>query len=128
MKKFAEDFMLGAATAAHQVEGNNIYNDYWAQEQVPHTMFNEPSLDAVDHYNRYEEDIRLMAEAGLNSYRFSIEWSRIQPEKDAWNEEEVEHYRKVLQCCHDNGIRPVVTMMHFSSPKWLISMGGWENP
>ena len=128
MKKFAEDFMLGAATAAHQVEGNNIYNDYWAQEQVPHTMFNEPSLDAVDHYNRYEEDIRLMAEAGLNSYRFSIEWSRIQPEKDAWNEEEVEHYRKVLQCCHDNGIRPMVTMMHFSSPKWLISMGGWENP
>ena len=127
-KSGTDVFLIGAATAAHQVEGNNIYNDYWAQEQVPHTMFNEPSLDAVDHYNRYEEDIRLMAEAGLNSYRFSIEWSRIQPEKDAWNEEEVEHYRKVLQCCHDNGIRPVVTMMHFSSPKWLISMGGWENP
>ena len=53
--------MLGAATAAHQVEGNNIYNDYWVQEQVPHSIFNEPSLDAVDHYNRYEEDIRLMA-------------------------------------------------------------------
>lgn len=128
MKKFAEGFMLGAATAAHQVEGNNIYNDYWAQEQVPHSMFNEPSLDAVDHYNRYEEDIRLMAQAGLNTYRFSIEWARIQPEKDAWDENEVEHYRKVLKCCHENGVRPIVTMMHFSSPKWLISMGGWENP
>ena len=97
MKKFSKGFMLGAATAAHQVEGNNIYNDYWAQEQVPHSMFNEPSLDAVDHYNRYKEDIRLMAEAGLNSYRFSIEWSRIQPERDAWNEKEVEHYE------HGNG-------------------------
>ena len=120
--------MLGAATAAHQVEGNNIYNDYWVQEQVPHSTFNEPSLDAVDHYNHYKEDIRLMAESGLNSYRFSVEWSRIQPEKDAWNEKEVEHYRDVLRCCHENGITPIVTMMHFSSPKWLISMGGWENP
>ena len=128
MEKFAEGFMLGAATAAHQVEGNNIYNDYWVQEQVPHSTFNEPSLDAVDHYNHYREDIRLMAEAGLNSYRFSVEWSRIQPEKDAWNEKEVEHYRDVLRCCHENGITPIVTMMHFSSPKWLISMGGWENP
>ena len=128
MKTFEKDFMLGAATAAHQVEGNNIHNDYWVQEQVPHTMFNEPSLDAVDHYNRYEEDIRLMAEAGLNSYRFSIEWSRIQPEPDAWDENEVEHYKKVLDCCHENGIKPIVTMMHFSSPKWLISRGGWENP
>ena len=128
MKKFSKGFMLGAATAAHQVEGNNIYNDYWAQEQVPHSMFNEPSLDAVDHYNRYKEDIRLMAEAGLNSYRFSIEWSRIQPERDAWNEKEVEHYRDVLRCCHENGIVPIVTMMHFFFFKWLISMGGWENP
>ena len=125
---FSKDFMLGAATAAHQVEGNNIYSDYWAQEQVPHSMFNEPSLDAVDHYNRYEEDIRLMADAGLNTYRFSIEWARIQPEPDAWEEKEVEHYRNVLKCCHDNGVRPIVTMHHFSSPKWLISQGGWENP
>lgn len=128
MKKFAKDFMLGAATAAHQVEGNNIYSDYWVQEQLPHSIFNEPSLDAVDHYHRYEEDIRLLAKAGLNTYRFSIEWARIQPEPDAWDEKEVEHYRKVLKCCHDNGVRPIVTMHHFSSPKWLITQGGWENP
>lgn len=128
MKKFAKDFMLGAATAAHQVEGNNIHSDYWVQEQVPHTMFVEPSLDAVDHYNRYEEDIRLLAEAGLNTYRFSIEWARIQPEPDVWDEKEVQHYRDVLNCCKKYGIRPIVTMMHFSSPKWLITQGGWENP
>ena len=128
MKKFAKSFMLGAATAAHQVEGNNIYSDYWAQEQVPHSMFNEPSLDAVDHYNRYKEDIRLLAEAGLNTYRFSVEWARIQPEPEAWDNKEVEHYRNVLKCCHTNGVIPIVTMHHFSSPKWLITQGGWENP
>ncbi len=125
---FEKQFMLGAATAAHQVEGNNIHSDYWVQEQVPHSIFNEPSLDAVDHYNRYEEDIRLLAEAGLNTYRFSIEWARIQPQPDAWDETEVQHYRDVLDCCHQNNVRPMVTMHHFSSPKWLISQGGWENP
>lgn len=128
MKSFARDFLLGAATAAHQVEGNNIHSDYWVQEQVPHSTFNEPSLDAVDHYHRYEEDIRLMAQAGLTAYRFSIEWARIQPQQDAWDEQEVAHYRDVLKCCHAHGITPVVTMHHFSSPKWVISAGGWENP
>ncbi|MBA4686305.1 MAG: glycoside hydrolase family 1 protein [Candidatus Galacturonibacter soehngenii] len=128
MKKFQKDFMLGAATAAHQVEGNNINSDYWVQEQIPHSSFDEPSLDAVDHYNRYEEDIRLLAEAGLNTYRFSIEWARIQPEPDMWLEEEVEHYRKVIRCCKANGVTPIVTMHHFTSPKWLITQGGWENP
>ncbi len=128
MRKYSKDFMLGAATAAHQVEGNNIHSDYWVQEQIQHSSFDEPSLDAVDHYNRYEEDIKLMAEAGLNTYRFSIEWARIQPEPDAWVEEEVEHYRKVIKCCHENGVTPMVTMHHFTSPKWLITQGGWENP
>lgn len=128
MKKFSKNFMLGAATAAHQVEGNNIHSDYWVQEQITHSSFDEPSLDAVDHYNRYEEDIKSMAEAGLNTYRFSIEWARIQPEPDDWEEEEVDHYRNVIKCCIENGITPMVTMHHFSSPKWLITQGGWENP
>jgi beta-glucosidase len=69
---FPADFLLGAATAAHQVEGNNTNSDFWAMEQAPASMFKEPSLDAVDHYNRYGEDIDLLAGAGLNSYRFSI--------------------------------------------------------
>lgn len=127
MSKFEKGFLIGAATAAHQVEGNNINSDYWTMEHMKYTSFTEPSLDAVDHYNRYEEDIRMMSEAGLNAYRFSIEWARIEPGKGEFDEKEIEHYRKVLECCKDNGIEPVVTLLHFTSPKWLIEEGGWEN-
>lgn len=127
MSKFGKGFLIGAATAAHQVEGNNINSDYWAMEHMKYTSFAEPSLDAVDHYNRYEEDIQMMAKAGLNAYRFSIEWARIEPQKGKFDEKEVEHYRKVLECCKENGIEPVVTLLHFTSPKWLIEEGGWEN-
>ena len=123
---FPANFLIGAATAAHQVEGNNIHSDYWAQEQMPHSGFAEPSLDACDHYNRYEEDIRLLAQAGLNAYRFSIEWARIEPEEGKYDLAEVEHYRKVIRCCKENGVEPIVTLHHFSSPVWLIRKGGWE--
>lgn len=126
MSKLSEHFLIGAATAAHQVEGNNINSDYWAMEQMENTSFDEPSLDAVDHYNRYEEDIRLMAQAGLNAYRFSIEWARIEPTPGVYDEKEIAHYRDVLVCCRENGIEPVVTLHHFTSPKWLIEQGGWE--
>lgn len=127
MNKFPKGFFIGAATAAHQVEGNNTNSDFWAMEQMEHSSFDEPSLDAVDHYNRYAEDIRLMADAGLNAYRFSIEWARIEPKKGVYDPEEIAHYRAVLECCRENDIEPVVTMHHFSSPKWLIEAGGWEN-
>ena len=72
MNKFENGFMLGASTAAHQVEGNNTNSDYWVMENMEHSQFVEPSLDAVDHYNRYEEDIKMLADAGLNTYRFSV--------------------------------------------------------
>ena len=124
--KFPEHFMIGAATAAHQVEGNNIHSDLWAMEHMKHTSFVEPSLDAVDHYNRYEEDILLMEKAGLNAYRFSIEWARIEPEEGVFDEKEVAHYRSVIACCKAHGLEPVVTLHHFSSPKWLMAKGGWE--
>ena len=127
MNTLPQDFLVGAATAAHQVEGNNIHSDYWAMEHMKYGNFNEPSLDAVDHYNRYEEDIKMVAEAGLNAYRFSIEWARIEPKQGVYDENEIEHYRKVLTCCRENGVEPIVTMMHFTSTKWLIENGGWEN-
>ena len=126
MHKFPKDFLLGAATAAHQVEGDNIHSDYWTMERMKSTSFVEPSADAVDHYNRYEEDIRLLAQAGLNCYRFSIEWARIEPEEGEFDANEVEHYRRVIRCCKENGVMPIVTLHHFTSPKWLISKGGWE--
>ena len=108
--KFSDNFIIGAATAAHQVEGNNLYSDYWAQEHMDCTSFSEPSGIACDHYNRYEEDIRLLAEAGLNAYRFSIEWARIEPQPGQFDESETEHYRRVLECCRANGVTPIVTI------------------
>ena len=124
--KLPQDFLLGAATAAHQVEGNNTNSDDWAMEQMPHSSFTEPSGIACDHYHRYEEDIRLLFEAGLNAYRFSIEWARIEPEEGRFDETEVEHYRSVIRCCRKYGVEPIVTLMHFTSPVWLIKKGGWE--
>jgi beta-glucosidase len=126
MSYFPTGFLLGAATAAHQVEGNNTKSDFWAMEQVPHTMWKDLSLDCVDHYNRYREDIDLLAGAGLNAYRFSVEWARIQPNKNTFDQEEIDHYRAVLDYCGEKGVTPIVTMHHFSSPKWLIQEGGWE--
>ncbi|MCI5872914.1 MAG: family 1 glycosylhydrolase [Clostridiales bacterium] len=126
MTHFSKDFLLGAATAAHQVEGNNTNSDCWAMEHMEHTSYAEPSLDAVDHYNRYEEDIKLMADAGLNTYRFSLEWARIEPLEGQFNEDAIEHYRDVIRCCKANRIEPIVTLHHFSSPIWLIGKGGWE--
>lgn len=128
MTLFKKNFLLGAATAAFQVEGNNKNSDTWVEEQLPHSGYEERSFDAVDHYHRYEEDIKLLADAGLNAYRFSIEWARTQPEPDVWDVGELEHYRKVLMCCKRYNVTPIVTMFHFTSPKWLITKGGWENP
>ena len=123
---FPKGFFIGAATAAHQVEGNNVHSDYWLQEHLPHSSFTEPSGAACDHYKRYEEDIKLLADAGLNAYRFSIEWARIEPEEGQFDEAEIEHYRGVIRCCRENGVEPIVTLMHFTSPAWLIRKGGWE--
>ena len=122
------NFLVGSSTAAHQVEGNNIHSDYWAMEHMTYTDFAEPSGAAVDHYHRYKEDIALMKKAGLNAYRFSIEWARIEPEEGKFDESEISHYCDVILTCRENGIEPVVTLHHFTSPKWLIEKGGWESP
>ncbi len=95
-------------------------------EHMEHSSFLEPSLDAVDHYHRYEEDIRLLSMAGMNAYRFSIEWARVEPAEGCFDETAVNHYRDVIHCCKKYGVEPLVTLHHFSSPKWLIGKGGWE--
>jgi len=126
-KRFPEGFYWGASTAAHQVEGNNTNSDFWLMENLEGSLFKEPSGDAVDHYRRYREDIALMAELGLNSYRFSIEWARIEPEEGRFDQEAIDHYRDVLAACQEHNIMPIVTLHHFSSPQWLIRTGGWES-
>lgn len=121
-------FLVGSSTSAHQVEGNNIHSDYWLMENMQYSDFAEKSGVAVDHYNRFKEDIALMKKAGLNAYRFSIEWARIEPKENEYDEKELSHYEEVIDCCIENGIEPVVTLHHFTSPCWLIEKGGWENP
>jgi beta-glucosidase len=126
--KFPQDFLWGVASAGHQVEGNNVNSDTWFLEHLPGTMFSEPSGDALDHYHRYREDIALIASLGFTTYRFSLEWARIEPEEGLFSRAELDHYRRVLEACHEHGLTPVVTFHHFSSPRWLLALGGWEGP
>lgn len=114
-------FLWGAATSAHQIEGNNINSDMWRAEwRRP-----ERSWDACDSYHRYPEDMRLLAEAGLNAYRFGIEWARIEPEEGHFSNAELAHYRRMIETAHGLGLEPVVTLHHFTSPYWFTEDGGW---
>jgi len=124
---FPSHFMIGASTAAHQVEGNNIHSDFWLMENLQTSMFAERSGDAVDHYRLYKQDIAMLAKFGLNAYRFSIEWARVEPEEGAFKEEAINHYRDVLLTCRQHNVTPIVTLHHFTSPQWLITLGGWES-
>lgn len=123
---FPDTFLWGTATAAHQVEGNNIASDFWALENMPGTFFAEPSGDACDHYRLYRQDIALLKELGYSSYRFSIEWARVEPEDGRFSAAAIAHYRDVLETCQEFDITPMVTLHHFSSPRWLLKLGGWE--
>ena len=124
---FPKGFLWGAATAAHQVEGNNVNSDEWVIEHLKPSMFSEPSGDACDSYHRYREDIEIAASLGLNAFRFSIEWARIEPEPGVYSRAELDHYRRVLAACHERGLTPIVTYWHFTSPRWFAGLGGWEN-
>src|SRR5688500_15769892 len=125
---FPDDFLWGTATAAHQVEGGNWNNDWWAWEHNPQSPCVEPSGDACDHYHRYRNDIALLARLGFNTYRFSIEWSRIEPEQGEWSQAAVDHYRRVCESCLGSGLTPMVTFHHFTTPRWVAHLGGWEEP
>jgi beta-glucosidase len=126
-QNFPAKFLWGAATAAHQVEGNNINTDNWLLERAPNTMYQEPSGDACDHYHLYEQDINQLADLGFNAYRFSIEWARIEPEKGFFSRAELEHYRRMLEVCQKRELTPLVTYSHFTLPKWFAYRGAWEN-
>jgi beta-glucosidase len=127
LTSFPKAFLWGTATAAHQVEGNNINSESWVLEHVPGSRYVEPSGDAIDHYHRYRDDIALLARLGFNTYRFSIEWARIEPEEGEFSMAALEHYRRMLACCHEHGLTPIVTFHHFTSPRWLMKLGEWES-
>ena len=124
--RFPHGFLWGAAAAAHQVEGGNTNCDSWLLEHVEGTIYAEPSGDACDHYHRYAEDIALLAALGFNSYRFSIEWARVESEEGEFSLAQLEHYRRMLAACHEHGLKTALTMHHFTSPRWIAARGGWE--
>src|SRR5512143_234568 len=122
---FPRGFLWGTASAAHQVEGNNTNNQWWAWEQAGHTA--GTSGPACDWWSgRWREDFDRAAETGQNTHRLSVEWSRIQPEPDQWDESALEHYRLMLQGLHQRGLTPMVTLHHFTHPLWLTELGAWE--
>ncbi len=124
--RFPDGFWWGTAGAAHQIEGGNVNSDSWVLEHVPSTPFAEPSGDACDHYHRYPTDIAMLAKMGYTAYRFSVEWARIEPEAGEFSTAALDHYRRMLETCHEHGLVPVVTYHHFTSPRWFAASGGWE--
>ena len=126
---FPRGFLWGTATAAYQVEGNNIHSNWWTWEQQPgHILNGDKSGLACDWWGgRWREDLDRAAEAGQNAHRFSIEWGRIQPEPDRWDEDALDRYRQILRGLVERGMTPMVTLHHFSEPSWVTEKGGWED-
>ncbi|MFH1189239.1 MAG: glycoside hydrolase family 1 protein [Candidatus Omnitrophota bacterium] len=120
---FPKGFLWGAGTSSHQVEGNNTNNDWWQWEQhVPPEM---RSGQACDHWNRFEGDFKLAQTIGLTAYRFSLEWSRIEPSPGRFDNAALDRYREMVLSLRSKGIEPIVTLNHFTIPLWLAAQGGW---
>jgi beta-glucosidase len=126
-RAFPDGFTWGTATAAHQIEGGNTNNDWWAFEHLEGSGCAEPSGDACDSWDRWEEDADLVAALGLDNYRFSVEWSRIEPAEGEFSRAALAHYRRQCVGLKERGVDPVVTFHHFTNPRWLADQGGgWE--
>lgn len=122
---FPEGFLWGAATSAHQVEGDNFYNDWWAWEQTQPIRLR--SGQAADQYHFYKTDFDLAKSLNHNAHRLSIEWSRIEPEEGKFNQEAIEHYKSVLKDLKNKGFTVMLTLWHFTNPLWFSKKGGWLN-
>ena len=125
---FPKHFSWGASTSAYQTEGGGSNTDWWRYERAEGTHCVEVCGDACDSWNRFEEDLDLIVELGLNSYRFSVEWARIEPQRGLTDAVALAHYRRVLEACNARAIVPVVTLHHFTLPLWVADLGGFEGP
>jgi len=125
---FPDAFLWGTATSGYQIEGGDANTDWYRFERDPESGTAEPCGDACDSWNRYEEDLDIIQSLGLNAYRFSIEWSRIEPTKGEISQSALEHYRDVIAGCRRRSILPVVTLHHFTLPLWVADAGGFESP
>jgi len=114
---FSKGFFWGSATAAYQIEGG--INNNW-------TKFFDAG-QACDSYNRFQEDFDIAKSLGHNAHRFSIEWSRVEPEQGKFNEKEIKHYQKVIDALRKRNIEPFVTLWHFTNPLWVKDISQWGN-
>jgi beta-glucosidase len=131
--RFPKDFVWGAATAAHQTEGNNSNSDWWEWEQQCRLPGCAQSGAAADGYRRYASDLDMAQELGLNAYRLSLEWARVEPHPGVFSDVELDHYRSVLRAAHARGLRTVLTLHHFTLPLWVAhhavdGNGSWLDP
>lgn len=128
MRSFAlpENFKLGTATAALQIEGGDKNNNWYDWSVKGHVKDGSSPLRANDHYNRVVEDVALMKELNNSCYRMGLEWSRLEPEEGRFSDEAVKHYRDELTLLRDAGIEPVITLFHFSYPLWFSEAGAFE--
>ncbi|HDP67400.1 MAG TPA: glycosyl hydrolase family protein [Candidatus Marinimicrobia bacterium] len=131
---FPKSFFWGAATSAYQVEGGS-YNADWAEWEKTYDVSGNPRIKngdrcgkAADHWNRYREDLRLLKDFGCNSYRFSVEWSKLVPQPGKWNPAAADHYVEMCRFMRDLEIEPNLTLHHFTLPRWLAEKGGFEHP
>lgn len=121
-------FLWGVSTAGHQVDGNDDSSDTTFLEHVEPSVFKEPAGDACRSWKCWEDDLDCVQSMGLNSYRFSIEWCRIEPERGFVSQEALDHYDRMLDGCIARGISPVITLCHFTCPHWFAKLGGWLAP
>jgi len=121
-----KEFLFGAATSAYQVEGNNTNSDWWKYESVMNQSLK--SGRSANSYELYKEDRKALQKLGVNSYRFSIEWSRVEPLKGLFDKTSIEHYKEVIRDLKLHNITPIVTLHHFTNPLWVEESGGWLNP
>ena len=128
MRTFPDGFLFGVSTAGHQIEGNNTTSDTWFLEQQQPSVFTEPSGLACNSFELWESDLDLVASFGLNAYRFSVEWARVEPEEGRFDDAAIDHYEAMVDGCVARGLKPVVTLNHFTSPHWFACRAGWLDP
>jgi len=126
-KRFPENFIWGAATAGHQIEGNDTDSDSWFLDQLQPTLFAEHVGDADNSLELWPVDLDLARSLNLNAYRFSLEWSRIEPEPGQFSIAMLDHYLRIIEGCRSRGLQPLVTFNHFTTPRWFAARGGWTN-
>lgn len=130
MKKLTLDknFLLGTASSSTQIEGGDTNNTWYKWCLEGHILDGSTCLTACDHWNRVEEDTELLKSLNIQTYRMSLEWSRVEPEPGQYSPENLNHYRKEIELLIANGIEPLVTLHHFSEPLWFHELGGWLKP